>query len=108
MRLFGPQVRANVCVCLHLQKFCEYKGLLRCPLGSCDCEKAEHCVQQAAALRKSLLVLLQTGNCLPELCESLSKRRGDRKLGRFTGEGVGGTARKKQHASPAGEHVVDF
>lgn len=42
------------------------KGLRRCPLGSCDCAEAEHFVQLAAARRKSPLLLLQTGSCLPE------------------------------------------
>lgn len=54
-----------VCGCLSLQKAWECKRPSRpAPLGSCDCAKAEHCVQRAAALRKSLL--LQTGSCVPE------------------------------------------
>ena len=50
---------------------------LRCPLGSCDCAKAEHCVQRAAALRKSLLLLLQTGSGLPETCFLEDRREGE-------------------------------
>lgn len=64
----------SLCICV-CKKFGVH-GPLRCPLGSCDCAKAEHCVQQAAALRKSLLLLLQTGSCLPETC-FLEKREID-------------------------------
>lgn len=91
-------------------KVWECKGPLRCPLGSCDCTEAEHCVQQAAALRKSLLLLLQTGNCLPESVPVLSREeeresRGDWCRGRESETEVQG---EKQHVIPAREHGEDF
>lgn len=52
------QVLANMCVCVRVRarRSFECKGLPRCPLGSCDCAKAERRVQRAAARRKSLLL----------------------------------------------------
>lgn len=73
----------HVClVSVMLWHVSECKGLLRWPLGSCDCAEAEHFVQQAAGLRKYLLLLFpqQTGSCLPESCWWLSR---DRRLGGF-------------------------
>ena len=58
--------KADVCVCgsvcvqatsVHVN-VCDRRGPLAC---SCDCAGAEHCVQQSATLRKSL-ILQQTGN----------------------------------------------
>lgn len=81
-------VPTYVCMCRSF----ECKGLLRCPLGSCDCAKAERRVQRAAALRKSLLLCLQTGSCLLESCFLDRRRQKGGEIYRGWNRGV----RKKQ------------
>lgn len=72
------------------------KGLVRCPLGSCDCAKAERRVQRAAALKGNLSSFaLQTGSCLPESGFRDRRRQEAREI--YVGErGWNRGARKKQ------------
>lgn len=66
-----------LCVCI-----CKISGVWRPsalpPWVPVIVQKAEQCVQQAAARRKSLLLLLQTGSCLPETRRWFLEKSGER------------------------------